>query len=124
MTGIYEFSTNLQYKVKALAARVALFESGEKYVNMEKEFKSQLAAKDREIRKIKLELADANKRMVTVRKNLQQVVEDMEEEHAKDLQKKERATKAMEERALKAERRVDELKDENLELKRERYARF
>jgi len=122
MTGIYEFTTNLQYKVKALAARVASFESGEKYVNMETEFKRQLAAKDRDIRKIKLELADANKRMVTVRKNLQQVVEDMEEEHSKALKEKERAIKAMEARALRAERRVDELKDENLILKRECYA--
>ena len=122
MTGIFEFTTNLQYRVRALTARLALFESGEKYVNMESEFRSQIAAKDREIRKVKLELADANNRTVTVRKNWQQVIEDMEKEHAKALQEKERAIKAMEGRALKAERRVDELKDENLALKRDRYS--
>jgi hypothetical protein len=46
----------------------------------------------------------------------------MEKEHDKALQEKERIIKAMEDRALKAERRVDELKDENLALKHERYA--
>jgi hypothetical protein len=122
MTGNFEYMTNLQYKVKSLTAQVGLFESGEKYIMMKSAFNIQLAEKDRVIRKLKLELADANCRTVTVRKNWQQVIEDMEQEHAKYFREKERIIKALEARALRAERRVDELKDENLALKRECYA--
>ena len=67
MTGRFEYMSNLQYKVKALTAQLALFESGEKYIKMKSAFGSQLAEKDREIRRLKLELADANCRTVTVR---------------------------------------------------------
>ena len=119
---VFEYVTNLQYKVKSLASRVQSFESGEKYVSMRAEFERQLAAKDREIKKHKLEIASARCETVTVRKNWLQVIDDLKAEHAKEMRRKERIIKALEERALRAKKRVDELKDENLALKRECYA--
>lgn len=118
----FKFMTNLQYKVKSLTSRIEAFESGEKYVKLHGEFKQQLAAKDREIKKLKLELGNARKETVTVRNNWLQVIDDIQNEHAKAIRDKERINEALEKRALKAERHVDELKDENLELKRECYA--
>lgn len=118
----FKFVTNLQYKVKSLTSRVEAFESGEKHVKMRGQFKQQLAAKDQQIKKIKLELANAHKETVTVRNNWLQVNEDLQDEHAKAIRDKERTHKVLEKRTLKAERRVDELKDENLTLKRECYA--
>lgn len=114
--------TNLQYKLKSLTSRVEAFESGEKYVKMRKESKQQLAAKDQEIKKLKLELANAHKETVSARNNWMQVFDDLQVEHAKTIRDKERINKTLEKRAIKAERRVDELKEENLTLRRECYA--
>ena len=117
----HEWLQNLQYKVKSLAARVAGFESGEKYMQMRAEFKAQLAEKDREIKRLKKELADANAQTVTVRENWSQVFDDMQKEHEKELDRKGRELKNMEARALNAERRADETKDKLLDKTREVY---
>ena len=117
----FEYITNLQYKVKSLGARVAAFESGEKITSMKTAFNKQLAEKDREIKKLKLGLADANTRIVTVRQYWSQVFDDLEKEYAKELEKKERELRKMEERALNAERRLDETKDKLADKTRELY---
>ena len=119
---VFEHMTNLQYKVKSLTSRVHSFESGEKYVSMRMEFEAQLAAKDREIKKYKRELANAHVETVTVRNNWLQVIDDLQAEHAKEIRKDGCVIKALEERALRVEKRVDELMDERLALKRECYA--
>lgn len=117
----FEYLTFLQYKVKSLGARVEAFESGKKYTDIEAAFRAQIAEKDREIRRLKVELADANAGNVTMREHWWQVFADMEKEHEKELLKKERALKKMEERALNAERRLDETKGKLLEKTRELY---
>ena len=117
----YEWLSNLQYKVKSLTERVRAFESGEKYIDMKATSKALLAGKDREIQRLKAELADANSRIAKVRGNWSQVFDDVAKEHAKELAKKDRALKEMEKRALKAETRCDELKDRLLDKTRELY---
>ena len=108
----FEFITNLQYKVKSLGARVKAFESGEKYTAMDAAFRAQLAEKDRENRKLKAALANANTQIVTMRQAWSQVFDDLETAHKKEIEKKEREIKAMEERALIAETRPVEAKAE------------
>ncbi|MDR0315054.1 MAG: transposase [Oscillospiraceae bacterium] len=117
----FEFITNLQYKVKSLNARVAAFESGDKYTKMRAEFETRLVEKEREIRRLKNELADSNARYVSMRENWWQVYDDMDKAHAKELEKKEQALTKMEKRALNAERQLDETKDRLLEKTREIY---
>ena len=117
----YEWLQNLRYKVKSLGARVAAFESGEKYAEMKAAHRLQLSEKDREIRRLKGELADAHSQTVTVRKYWSEVFDDLEKEHAKELGEKDREIKSMEQRALNAERQRDELKDRLLEKTRELY---
>jgi hypothetical protein len=121
MNANFEYTSNLEYRVKSLSARIRAFESGEKYTSMKAAFKAQLSEKDREIRRLKAELADAHSRAVSVRHNWSQVFEDTEKEHAKELRKKDRELKAMEERALRAERQRDDCKDKNRDLLRELY---
>jgi hypothetical protein len=118
----YQFMTNLQYKVKSLTSRVKGFESGEKYVDMKAEFKRQLAEKDREIKKLKAELADANARNATMRENWLQVFDDLEKAQNRELMVKGREIKAMEERALNAERQRDDTKDKLLDKTKELYS--
>ena len=117
----FEYTTNLQYEVKSLRARVRAFESGEKYKALRADFNNRLSEKDREIELLRIELGDANARIVTVRKNYQQVIEDMEDEHTKELRKKDREIKLMEERALRAEQQRDEAKAKLTEKSRELY---
>jgi hypothetical protein len=104
----YEYFTNLQYKVKSLSAQVSGFKSGEKYIKMQEGHKQQAAKKDREIAKLKRELAEAHSQAVGTRKSWQQAFDDLEKEHAKEMAKKDRELKKMEGRALNAERQRDE----------------
>jgi Transposase IS66 family/Family of unknown function (DUF6444) len=120
--GRFEFITGLQYKVKHLQNEVDTFKSGDKYVKMNSKFQAMIAEKNRDVKKLRKELADSRSETVTVRKNWMQVIEDLQAEHAKVINNMERTNKALEERALKAERRLNELKDEILALKREGYA--
>ena len=117
----FEFITNLQYKVKSLNARIQAFESGDKYKTMQSDFKVRLSKKDREIRGLKSKLAAAHRHIVTMRKNWLEVFDDLEKEHAEELQKKDREIKKMQERALKAERQLDEVKTKLTEKNRELY---
>lgn len=120
MNAMFEYTTNLQYKVKSLTARVQAFESGEKYTSMKSAFKAQISSKDREICGLKSELADVRSQFVTMRNRWQQVFDDLEKEHAKELAKKDRKIKELEERALKVEKQRDDsrakLKEKSLEL--------
>lgn len=120
--GRFEIITDLQYKLKHLQYEVDAFKSGDKYVKMNLDFQAMLAERNRKVKKLQNKLADSHSEMVTVRNNWMQVFEDLQVEQAKAIHIKERLNKVLEERALKAERRVDELKNENLELKRELYA--
>jgi len=117
----FEWFSNLQYKVKNLAERVKDFESGEKYIKMGASHKEQLAERDREIRKLKDELADANARIVTVRENWLDVIADMEKAHAKELRAKDSRIKTLWDRLLDVERQRDDAKDKLLEKIRELY---
>jgi hypothetical protein len=120
MYGNYEYNTDLQYKVKALDARVRSFESGQKYVRMREATKAQLAEKDREIRSLKRELADAYAQTIDMRKHWLEVFDDLEKAHSKELQEKDRRIKAQDERIREVERQRDEaldkLRDKRLEL--------
>ena len=122
MFGSFEFMTSLQYKVKHQQHQLELFQSGEKYVKMNSEHRAVVAKKNREIEDLKRGLAAARAETVTMRNHWFQVFEDIEKEHAKETQKQERIVNSLTERALRAERRVNELKDNNLMLRRERYA--
>ena len=121
MNANFEFTTNLQYRVRSLGARVQAFESGEKYTAMRADFDARISAKDREIRRLKSELADANSKLVTMRHNWLQVFEDLEKECTKKLAEKDRKIKELEGRALNAERQCDGLKDKLKEKTLELY---
>ncbi len=122
MFGKFEYITNLQYKVKNLQHELELFRTGEKYTQMDLNFRAMLNEKDREIARLSSELASAHAKTVSIRNQWFQIFEDIKAEHNKEICRIERIAKDFEERALKAERQVDELKEANLSLKREHYA--
>ena len=89
---------------------------------MKADFKVQLAGRDRDIRKLKSELADANARTVTVRENWLGVIADMEKLHAKELKAKDSRINELWDRVLEVERQRDEAKGKLLTKTQELYA--
>ena len=107
----YEYLTNLQYKARSLGIQLESFKSGQKYTDMRAAHKAQIAAKDREIERLKRDLADARAQVSAVRCGWEQVFDDMEKEQGKELAKKDRKIKEAETRTIKAEAQRDEARD-------------
>jgi len=117
----FEYITNLQYKVKSLTFQVQSFKSGEKYISLRLQHKKQLAAKEREIARLKSDLASAHRETVTVRTNWLQVFEDISKEHEKALDEKDRKIKVLEERLLATQRQLDDAREKLREKMAELY---
>jgi len=103
----YDWLMNLQYRNKAMSAQLKDFKSGEIYVKMQSDHKSALAEKDREIKKLKLELADAHRQVVDVRKIYETIEADLLKEHARELSKKNSEIKALEKKLLETQIMLD-----------------
>ena len=107
----FDHVTALEYRLRAALAQIRAFESGEKYVRMEKEFRAELRAKDIIIRKQSEELARSHSANITLRNQWFAVFEEMEKEHAKEIKKLLQKIEQLEKRALKAERKLNESLD-------------
>ena len=116
----FEYTTNLQYKVKHLTSQLESFLSGEKYVSMEQNFQKQLSGKNRKIKNLKSELGKAHCATVTVRKNWMEVFEDITKEHGKELRRKNDEIKRLNKQILELHQQLnstkDKLKDKTVEL--------
>ena len=69
MLGNFGFTSNLQYKVRSLQHELELFRTGEKYIQMSVEFRSVFAERNREIARLRNELAAAHAETVDVREH-------------------------------------------------------
>ena len=117
----FEYMTNLQYKVADLAEQVRAFKSGETYQKLVRFFENCLAAKDRVIEQLKLELAEVRAQYVDVRNNWLEVTEDLEAEHAKAIKQKNRVIDALQKSLWAAENTIGDLKGKLLAQKKELY---
>ena len=123
MNGIqHEYVNTLQCRVKALSFQVREFRSGEKYIAMKSEHMAQLGEKDREIRRLYAELADANARNVSMREKWMQVFDDITKEHKKELEKKDGELSKANGRLLSEQKRHDDTRRKLVEKMREAYA--
>ena len=115
----FEYITNLQYKLRALSSQVALFESGEKYVKIQIEYERRLAAKDREIKRLKRELADARCQVVNVRNIWEQIVDDLGDEHSKAISKRDHEIEKLKAEIFGAYIRLDAEREKNKDKSKE-----
>jgi hypothetical protein len=113
--------TDLQYTNQHLKHRIKAFESGEKYTSMTAEHKKQIAEKDREIRKLKEQLAVADRMIIDSRKSWMLTIEDAERSHAKEMRAKDARIKELYERSLKYEGLYCDTLDKVAELRSELY---
>jgi len=112
----FEYMANLKCKVKSLSSLVKAFETGDKYRQMKTNFKMQLDAKDRIIRKLREDLSKANTQIITVREYWSEIFDELEKEHAKELAGKDREIKAIGKKLLKTQQQLDAEKDKSLAL--------
>lgn len=117
----YEFITTLQYRVKSLQAQLEAFRSGNKYLQMEAEYKSLLNTEESRIRKLEVELSHAHAQTIDVRNKWWEIIEDIYKEHQKELAAKDALIKKLEKRALNAEKQRDDLLDKKRDLLHELY---
>ena len=112
---------NLQNKVKDLTEQVRAFKSGERYKALEKYYEDSFAAKNREIKKLKLELGEVRAQYTELRNDWLEVIEDMETEHAKAIKQKDRAIDALRRQLWNAQNTIDDQKEKLLAQKKELY---
>ena len=117
----YEFITTLQYRVKSLQAQLEAFRSGNKYLQMEAEYKSLLRTEESRIHKLEVDLSRAHAQTIDVRNKWWETIEDIYKEHQKELAAKDTLIRELEKRAFNAERQRDELLDKKRDLLHELY---
>lgn len=100
--------STLQYRNRSLSKQVADFKSGEKYMQMEAEYKKLLRFHNREMKRLEYELSKAHSETVTVRRYWGEVMDDLDKEHQA--------------RVRQLLKEIEHLKKQNLELSRQRDA--
>ena len=107
----FERITYLEYQLQAKKALIAAFESGDKYVQMQEEYRNNLRHLERCIKNLEGELESAYHSNTKMRKNWMDVFEDLEKEMKKTEKIFQRHVKQLCRKLLKAEQERDEARD-------------
>ena len=121
MSQVSEYIWYLKSKISIQERQLEAFRNGNKYVTMRNEYESVCRELNSKIRKLETELADANARNITIRKNWSEIFDDLDKEHGKELAAYQAALSKMEARALRAEHKADALQEK---LAGERHGRY
>lgn len=122
MSSLSAYVDDLLFENKLLRDQVAAFESGKKYQKLKEDYRRQLAEKDRIIKRLRLDLADARAQIKRTRDRWMNVNEDVVAEKEKAMQEAEKKVEKAEERAAEAERRESETRRKLHEKNEELYA--
>lgn len=120
MSDVYDYVT-LMCRLKAAQAKNKELESGERYVQLKELHQKDCRSYDREILKLREELADAHKETIRVRNYWFQILEDMLLEFEQAQKKAEQELRKMEQRALHAEKQRDDALDKVKDLRLRLY---
>lgn len=121
MNNSFEFTTTLEYQLKAAVKKLNAFRTGEIYVQMKTEYTMELRHLEIVVRDLRNELSKARSEMITSRNQWFLVFGDMQKEHSQELHILRRLAEKMEQRALKAERQLYAAEDKNTQLRRQIY---
>lgn len=122
MHGIYEQMTTLQYRYHSVLKQLEEFRSGEKYVKMKAEYQKLLRCYNKKVIQMEYELSKAHSETITVRKYWSEVMDDLEKEHSKEVNRLLAENEHLKKENLKLTRQRDEAKDKYRERNREYYA--
>lgn len=121
MNSSFEYTTTLEYRLKAAKAELEAFKSGEKYIRMEELRRKEVRALERKIAKLEKELAEARSRTVTVRDQWFEVFEQLQKECDRKVAAAQKEARLMEKREVKAEQQRDAALDQVTEQRHELY---
>ena len=116
-----EYIWYLELCKKGLERRIASFESGSAYVNIQKKYEVELNAAYTECKKLKSELATTNRLIKSNREHWFEVFEDLIDEHDKKINAKNRQIEKLEKENLKLQQQLNEELEKNKELKKKYY---
>jgi hypothetical protein len=103
----FEYTTSLEYRLKAATAELNAFRSGDKYVQMEKQRLQEVRSLERMVSRLKKELAGSRRGTVTVRNQWFEIFEQLQKEYDRMVKAARQETARMEQRAIKAEQQLD-----------------
>ena len=78
MGNSFETITVLQYRLKAAQEELAAFQSGEKYIRMEKQHLTQVRALERRIAKLEAAVAKEHSHAITIRNQWFEIFEQLQ----------------------------------------------
>lgn len=122
MNRSFEYITTLEYRLKAANAQIHAFESGEKYIRMQEEYRKELRSLERKIRRLEDELSRAHRETVSVRDQWFEIFEELQKECDRKLSALRKKFEQMEKHAIKAERQRDAAQDKVTKQRRKIYA--
>ena len=111
MNASFEIIKSLQYQLKAANAELLAFRSGKKFIQMEAEHHKKTKHFETIIKELKSGLAKSHADIVSIRDQWFEIFEELQKEMEKERKEYEKKLKAMEQRALRAEKQRDEALD-------------
>ena len=103
MGNSFETITVLQYRLKAAQEELAAFQSGEKYIRMEKQHLTQVRALERRIAKLEAAVAKEHSHAITIRNQWFEIFEQLKKECDRMVAEAVKKADMMEKRAIRTE---------------------
>ena len=119
---VFERIAYLEYQLKAKKDIIAAFESEERYVKMQEEYRCSLRHLESRIKSLEAELEKAYRLNTKMRKNWMDVYEDLEREMKKTQKDFRRVIKKLAKKLLNVEQELDTARDKIKEQRKELYA--
>ena len=107
MGNSFETITVLQYRLKEAQEELAAFQSGEKYIRMEKQHLTQVRALERRIAKLEAAVAKEHSHAITIRNQWFEIFEQLQKECDRMVAEAVKKADMMEKRAIRAEKQRD-----------------
>ena len=121
MGNSFETITVLQYRLKAAQEELAAFQSGEKYIRMEKQHLTQVRALERRIAKLEAAVAKEHSHAITIWNQWFEIFEQLQKECDRMVAEAVKKADMMEKRAIRAERQRDTALEKVTFQRRELY---
>ena len=121
MGNSFETITVLQYRLKAAQEELAAFQSGEKYIRMEKQHLTQVRALERRIAKLEAAVAKEHSHAITIRNQWFEIFEQLQKECDRMVAEAVKKADMMEKRAIRAEKQRDIALEKVTSQRRELY---
>ena len=121
MGNSFETITVLQYRLKAAQEELAAFQSGEKYIRMEKQHLTQVRALERRIAKLEAAVAKEHSHAITIRNQWFEIFEQLQKECDRMVAEAVKKADMMEKRAIRAEKQRDFALEKVTSQRRELY---